>query len=140
MGMNCIFCKIINGQIPSEKVYEDEDNISFMDIEPFTKGHVLVIPKAHYERITDIPGPELASLFEAVARVSQAAVTAAGADGFNLLINHGKSAGQEVPHLHVHIIPRTEGERVFSISSKVQYKENEMSDYGRKIREKLEKS
>lgn len=103
---DCIFCKIINGDIPAAKVYEDDDVFAFLDLSQVTKGHTLVIPKVHKENIFDLT-PEVASkLFEKVPLISKAIKKQYEPIGFNLLNNNGKPAGQSVFHFHLHLIPR----------------------------------
>lgn len=106
--MACIFCKIVAGEIPCHRLYEDEHVLAFLDIGPLSRGHSLVIPKAHYETIDQMP-PELAAACMAVVpRLSRAIVAATGARAWNVLQNNGKIAGQAVDHVHIHIIPRRE--------------------------------
>ncbi len=107
---DCIFCKIVAGKIPSEKVYEDESLLAFMDIGPVQPGHVLLIPKKHYERFTELPEDLAAALGRKLPALSRAVVAAAKADGFNLFQTNGACSGQVVPHVHIHIIPRHEGD------------------------------
>lgn len=103
---DCIFCKIINGDIPAAKVYEDEDIIAFLDISQVTKGHTLVIPKVHKENIYELT-PEIANkLFERVPRIANAIKKQYDPIGLNILNNNGEFAGQSVFHFHVHLIPR----------------------------------
>ena len=106
---SCIFCKIANGDLPSEKVYEDEHVFAFMDITPVTKGHLLVIPKNHYENVYDLPADEASHLFSVVPKLAQAlkeTFQQEGMKGLNLLQNNGTVAGQSVFHFHMHLIPR----------------------------------
>ena len=103
---DCIFCTIINGGIPAAKVFESEDALAFLDIAPVSPGHALVIPKAHYETVLDIPAQAGAALLEAVQKVAKAVMEATDAHGFNLYMNTYEAAGQLVPHAHWHIIPR----------------------------------
>jgi histidine triad (HIT) family protein len=102
---NCLFCKIIAGDIPSRKIDEDDHSYSFLDIAPFHRGHTLVIPKVHTESLISGP-PALGDLAPAVDRVSRLLVDRLGADGLNLMSSAGAAAGQEVFHFHVHLIPR----------------------------------
>lgn len=104
--MNCIFCRLIAGEIPSTLVYEDEFTLAFLDIAPIIKGHTLVIPKAHYDTLTAAPPQVIAACIATVQRVAQAQMTAMQADGVNLHQASGAAAGQVVPHLHFHVIPR----------------------------------
>ena len=107
---DCIFCKIVAGVIPSEKVYEDSSVLAFMDINPVTRGHVLVIPKRHSTDITQMTDEEAAAVARVLRKVAPAAKAAVGAEGFNLLSNAGRVAGQAVEHVHFHVIPRTTGD------------------------------
>ena len=102
----CVFCEIINGNIPSSKVYEDDDVLAILDLSQTTKGHTLVMPKKHYQNILEIPQDELAKLFVKVQKIAKRVTTNLGANGFNILVNTNEVAGQSVMHLHVHIIPR----------------------------------
>lgn len=103
---NCIFCKIINGELPSAKVYEDDDILAFLDLSQITKGHTLVIPKIHNENIYDLSPDIAAKLFQAVPAISRAINKEFKPRGFNLLNNNGEFAGQAVFHFHLHLIPR----------------------------------
>ena len=103
---NCIFCKIIKGEIPSYKIYEDADTLAFLDIHPVNPGHTLVIPKKHSYNILDIDSKDWAAVAEAVRKVSRTLHDALSADGINLQMNNREHAGQLVDHPHVHIIPR----------------------------------
>jgi histidine triad (HIT) family protein len=105
---DCIFCKIVNREIPATVVYEDADVLVFMDIGPIIKGHALVISKQHYDPITETPDEILVKLHLTAKRVAQAQLNGLGADGVNIMQNNGTAAGQEVPHIHVHVIPRYE--------------------------------
>lgn len=106
----CIFCKIIAGQIPCHKLYEDEHVLSFLDIGPLSEGHALVIPKAHHETIDQVPPEAAAAMGRIVPALSKAIMRATGAASWNLLQNNGPAAGQVVPHVHLHIIPRPTGD------------------------------
>ncbi|MBQ6367696.1 MAG: HIT family protein [Erysipelotrichaceae bacterium] len=102
----CVFCEIIKGNIPSAKVYEDDKTLAILDISQTTKGHTLVLPKQHYANLLEIPAEELSELIVKVQKIAANNVEKLGAKGFNLLVNTGAVAGQSVPHLHFHIIPR----------------------------------
>ena len=108
--MDCIFCKIVVGEIPSLKVYEDDIVIAFLDNQPVNIGHTLVVPKAHYSDCLETPDSIMADVMAAVRRVGAAAMKATGAGGFNVGINCGPVAGQVVMHTHVHVIPRFAGD------------------------------
>jgi histidine triad (HIT) family protein len=103
---DCIFCKIINGEIPSAKVYENEHVLAFLDISQVTKGHTLVIPKVHKENIFELTSDIAKNLFEAVPKIANAIKQTYNPVGLNLLNNNGEQAGQTVFHYHLHIIPR----------------------------------
>ena len=103
---SCIFCKIVAGEIPSIRVFEDQDVLAFMDIGPLVKGHTLVIPKAHHNLISETPDDVLAKVIVAVRRIAQAQRDGLGAAGVNIHQANGTAAGQVVPHLHFHVVPR----------------------------------
>lgn len=103
---DCIFCKIIAKEIPATLLYEDEEVLAFMDMGPLIKGHALVIPKTHYELITDMPDERVAKLHRTAKCIAEAQMNELGAGGVNILQNNGAVAGQVVPHVHIHIIPR----------------------------------
>jgi len=102
----CIFCKIVAGQIPSTKVAESGLAYAFLDIGPISKGHTLVIPKDHYVTLDDMPAEVAAAVHELAARIGPVLQKAVGAEGLNVLQNNGRVAGQVVMHVHVHLIPR----------------------------------
>lgn len=106
MSTHCVFCSIVKGEIPATKVYEDEDVLAFMDIGPVVKGHTLVIPKNHHNPITDTPVPVLQKLIAVVQRIARAQFAGLEADGINVSQANGQTAGQVVPHIHFHVIPR----------------------------------
>jgi histidine triad (HIT) family protein len=107
---NCIFCKIVAGEIPSLIVDQDDSTIAFMDINPATRGHMLVIPREHYTDLRDIPPDELSAVAIAAQRLAVRASDRLGADGVNLLNSCGSAAWQTVFHFHVHVIPRYRGD------------------------------
>lgn len=102
----CIFCDIIDGKIPSKKVYEDDEILSILDISQTTKGHTLVMPKKHYENFLQMPKDEYENLMAKVQMIASKVVKNMNANGCNILINTNEVAGQTVIHTHVHIIPR----------------------------------
>jgi histidine triad (HIT) family protein len=108
--MDSLFTKIINGEIPAVKVYEDEHVYAFLDINPVSKGHTLVVPKKPCEGLLDCDPEILASLIKAVQKIARAVKAAAHADGINIMQNDGAAAGQKVFHLHFHVIPRFEND------------------------------
>jgi len=109
MKNNCVFCAIAAGEIPSFKIFEDETALAYLDINPCTWGHVLVIPKAHHEGIADTPDDILSAVICRVKRIAAHLKDALGCDGFNILQNNGEAAGQSVFHVHFHIVPRYAG-------------------------------
>jgi histidine triad (HIT) family protein len=104
--MKDIFCRIIDGEIPSNIIYEDDDVIAILDISQATKGHTLVIPKAHYDNFLSCPMEIMHKVYDVAQRIGQAEMSVLGAKGVNILTNVGEPAGQSVPHFHVHVIPR----------------------------------
>lgn len=106
MSADCIFCKIVAGAIPATRVYEDPDVLAFMDIGPLVKGHTLVIPKAHHDPLTATPPEVLHKVMDVVQKIARWQIAGLGAEGVNLHQANGRPAGQVVPHLHVHVIPR----------------------------------
>ena len=106
MKNDCIFCAIAAGEIPSFKVYEDDLVVAYLDINPFTKGHTLVIPKAHSQDLLETPDETLAAIIARVKKVAAHLKAALPCDGFNILQNNGEAAGQTVHHVHFHIVPR----------------------------------
>lgn len=103
---DCIFCKIVAGDIPSAKVFESETCLAFLDIAPVNAGHTLVLPKGHYPTLMDIPVELGADLTHTLSTVGKAVMEATGADGLNLMQNNYEAAGQLVHHVHFHLIPR----------------------------------
>ncbi len=109
-GAPCVFCKIAKGDIPSHKVYEDEVILAFLDIRPLTVGHALVIPKRHVESVSDLTPDQSGAIGRAVREVARRVRAGTGAPGATIAINDGAAAGQEVPHVHVHVVPRSPGD------------------------------
>jgi histidine triad (HIT) family protein len=106
----CIFCKIANKEIPAKIVYEDENTLAFLDVNPRSKGHTLVIPKKHYETFDELPDDIAISLIKTIKKVVNI-LKSLNPDGYNILNNNNPIAGQEVPHVHFHIIPRYNDEQ-----------------------------
>jgi len=134
---NCIFCKIAAGKIPCRKLFEDEYSLAFLDIEPASKGHALIIPKSHYPTLLDIPEMELGRAIATVQKVAAAAMKALHADGFNLVQNNRKAAGQAVHHLHFHVVPRFEGDNVRLTLGSKGAMESELAEWEKKIKENI---
>lgn len=125
---DCIFCKIAAGEIPSKKVYEDSSSMAFLDINPRNQGHTLVIPKRHSQDIFTIPEGDAAELMKAITRVAKGVVKATGAKGVTVTQNNGQLAGQVVPHIHFHIIPRTEAEKGVALEGILPVKKQEEAE------------
>ena len=136
LNMDCIFCKIAKGEIPCNKVYEDDSTIAFLDIGPVSTGHSLVIPKGHFEKIYEMDSESEKALMNTVSKVSKAIEETLNCD-FNVLNNNGEKAGQVVKHVHFHIIPRT-GEEKFDFNWPSQeYPEGEAEELLKKIKANL---
>ncbi len=112
MSEDCVFCGIVAGELPSYDLYEDDEVLAFLDVNPAAEGHALVIPKDHHERVTDLDAETTAAVFNAAREVAAAQEAALDPDGFNLFQTNGAAAGQEVFHAHVHVIPRNEGDEI----------------------------
>ena len=131
---NCIFCKIIDGSIPSTIVYEDADFKAIMDISPAAKGHVLILPKKHCADLLSID-PDVASKALMIAsKIANAQKKAFNCDGINLLQNSGEAAWQSVFHLHIHLIPRYKDDKVMVPWEHLSYADGEAEEYAAKIR------
>ena len=139
MKDNCIFCKIINGQIPSSTVYEDDDFKAILDIEPANKGHVLVLAKKHVENIYEMNDELAQKVFPVVAKIARAVKKTLNCDGVNILQNNGVAAGQTVFHFHVHIIPRYDSDEELLTWNKKDYVDGEAQQYAQRINENIEK-
>jgi len=136
--MDCLFCKIIAGEIPCSKVYEDKLFIAFLDINPVHKGHLLIVPKRHFVNVLDTPDVEAAEIYKVARDLSKAVIEAVGCDGVNLVQNNNASAGQEVFHSHLHIIPRFENDGLRFASIKKEYDSfDEMGEMAEKIKSAL---
>ena len=106
MNADCIFCRIVAGELPCTRIAETETVLAFLDIGPIVKGHTLVIPKAHHDPLPALPADLLADVIAVVQRVGRAQLAGLGADGFNVVQSNGACAGQVVPHVHFHVVPR----------------------------------
>lgn len=136
--MECIFCKIVSGELPSSKVYEDEDVLALMTIAPVEFGHVLVIPREHYRKLPETPDGIVEKLAVMAKKIGRALVATGEYPAFNLSVNNGKAAGQAVDHLHFHVIPRKEGDGHEPWPAR-EYKKGEKDLWCEKIRGYLEK-
>ena len=111
----CIFCKIINKEIPSKIIYEDEKTLAFLDIYPINPGHTIVIPKKHFQNIEDIAEDTLCELILSVKKIALLIHKKLGIEGYNILQNNFKAAGQVINHFHIHIIPRYKTDEKFKL-------------------------
>ncbi len=125
---------IINGEIPSVRLYEDEECIVILDINPVAKGHALVISRKPYPTFTDVPEKTLHHMMDIARKVDQKQREVLKAEGTNIMINNSPASGQEVPHLHIHVIPRKEGDGKTPKLDKTKYEEGEAALYGEKLR------
>ncbi|MBI2888631.1 MAG: HIT family protein [Candidatus Liptonbacteria bacterium] len=118
--MDCLFCKIVVQEIPARVIYEDAEALAFLDIHPKAPGHAVIIPKVHADKLSDLAEDYVAPLFLAVRRVAQVIRERLRADGMTIGINEGRAGGQAVAHLHIHVVPRFEGDGGGSIHSIVE--------------------
>lgn len=113
--MSCIFCRIVAGEVKAEVVAREPGTVAFLDVSPLADGHVLVVPEAHVARVEDLSEEAAAALFRAVTRLAGPVRAAVGAAGSTIGVNNGEATGQTVPHVHVHIVPRREGDGATSV-------------------------
>ena len=137
IAQDCIFCKIISGQIPAIKIYEDDVVVAFLDIGPVSDGHTLVMPRTHVEKVHNCPPELLGQVWTRLGKVAGAIVSAMNSDGYNVLCNNGRAAGQVVDHLHFHIIPRNAGDGVFNQWPSFKYPHGRAEAIAAKIKAKL---
>jgi histidine triad (HIT) family protein len=128
---------MVTGQIPVTKIYEDEVVLSFLDIGPVSDGHTLVIPKQHFERLHDCPPKLLGQVGSRLGKITKAVTAAMDSQGYNVLCNNGRAAGQLVDHLHFHIIPRNSGDGVFDRWPACKYQEGKIEEIADRIRKNL---
>lgn len=137
---DCIFCKIVNGELPSSKVYEDENVVAFLDISQVTQGHTLVIPKVHKENLYELTPKIAESIFSVVPKIANALKSTFNPIGLNLVNNNGEKAGQSVFHFHAHLIPRYgEGDGFGSVwkSNQSQYGKEDFQKMAEDIKKNL---
>lgn len=130
---DCIFCKIIAGKIPANKVYENGHSLAFLDINPVNKGHTLVVPKEHYTDLYALSSAVLHDMIDAVQKVAAAVKKGVAADGINIGMNNGRAAGQVVFHAHMHVIPRFSGDGLHHWPNK-KYADGEINEVEEKIK------
>ncbi len=129
----CLFCKIIKGEIPSKKVHEDSSVLAFLDINPANPGHTLVLPKKHAEDITSMQETDLIKTMEVVKIITTKLKENMHAEGVNILQNNGRAAGQLVSHVHFHVVPRFHGDNVMISYPKIQISDGEMDSICKKL-------
>ena len=134
--MDCLFCKIISGKIPSHKIYEDDHALAILDINPVNPGHTLIIPKEHSTDMREASDETIAQIALATKKVAQAIIDAQGNPAYNIEVNTGEVAGQVIPHTHWHIVPRTEDDGLKHWPGK-QLSEEAMGAIADNIRSKL---
>ncbi len=135
--MECVFCKIVEGSLKAERIYETGGVLAFLDINPRAPGHSLVIPKKHVSLLADLEDELVAELFIATREMLKILKKALNPDGFNIGINEGKAAGQEIPHLHVNVFPRFGGDGGKPVHSVVNNPPENISEIAGKIRSSL---
>jgi histidine triad (HIT) family protein len=137
MAGECIFCKIAAGEVPAEKIYEDDSLIAFLDISPISPGHTLIIPKRHYSRLDECPEEVIGDLASKLGLIAGAVAQAGDYAGYNIFCNTGRAAGQVVDHVHFHIVGRHPGDKVFDRWPSGRYEEGRMEEMAGKIRKTL---
>lgn len=135
--MECIFCKIANGELPCEKIYEDDKVIAFLDINPVNQGHTLLITKEHHENFLSLPDDLMNHVFKKAKLIALAVKQGTDSEGFNLGINNGTAAGQVILHCHLHIIPRKAGDGIKMWPGK-EYQNNEIKKVSGEIKKFIE--
>lgn len=134
---NCIFCQIVSGKVPSKKVFEDEKVIAFLDINPASSGHILLIPKTHYSILPQIPEDEVGHLFTVAKNLSNALLKGLQVKGTNIFVANGAVAGQKAPHFIIHIIPRKEGDGLNFVLQEIDISKNQIDDIKQKLMPKI---
>jgi histidine triad (HIT) family protein len=136
--MSCVFCAIVADEAPAIRIYEDDDYVAILDIRPFARGHTLVIPKRHTVDLTDTPSDTIADMVRLGQRISRAArQSGLHADGNNVVINDGKAAFQSVPHIHLHVLPRQNGDKLSFAKGMLLRRDPDREESGRLLREAL---
>jgi histidine triad (HIT) family protein len=136
--MSCVFCAIVAGEAPAIRIHEDDNYLALLDIRPFTRGHTLVIPKRHTVDLTDTPPQTVADMVTLGQRIALAARRSElHADGNNVVINDGKAAFQSVFHIHLHVVPRRNGDKLSFAKGMLMRRDAEPEETGRLLREAL---
>lgn len=137
MKENCLFCKIANGDIPSATIYEDRYFRAFMDVNPASPGHCLIVPREHFDNIYDLDGETAGRLFTLATGIARALREALACDGLNLVQNNGEAAGQTVGHFHLHLIPRYKGDGVGLLWKPNKISDEELEELRAKIKKAI---
>ena len=136
--MACIFCEIVAGNAPAIRIHEDDDYLAILDIRPFTRGHTLVMPKRHSLDLTDTPAPTLAGMMALGQRIALAArASGLGATGTNVALNDGRSAFQSVFHIHLHVVPRRDGDKLSFVKGVLLRRDPDRETTGRVLRDAM---
>jgi histidine triad (HIT) family protein len=137
-GMSCLFCEVVAGRASATRIYENEDYLAILDIRPFTRGHTLVFPKRHTVDLTDTPPETCAELVGIGQRIARAArASSLNADGNNVLISDGRAAFQSVMHIHLHVVPRRNGDKLSLVKGMMLRRDPNLETTGRILREAL---
>jgi histidine triad (HIT) family protein len=134
---SCIFCKIVQKQTPSSTIYEDEAVMVFVDIRPLNIGHTLIIPKAHFVDIFDIPYDLLSRVHKVSKQIASAVKKATNADGISIIQQNGKAAGQDIFHIHVHAVPRFDGQKLPPFSELKEIERTKLEAMANRIKQQL---
>lgn len=134
---NCVFCKIAKGDVPAVKIYEDDEILAFLDARPINPGHTLLIPKEHYDRLSETPEHVAKALIAVVPHLGNAILKAVGAPAFNLGVNNGKEAGQVVFHTHFHLMPRFADDGYQAWQGRTDLDKEEADEVANNIRQNL---
>ncbi|CPR09811.1 HIT family protein [Mycobacterium bohemicum DSM 44277] len=135
--MSCVFCAIVAGEAPAIRIHEDDDYLAILDIRPFTRGHTLVVPKRHTVDLTDTPAETLAGMVTVGQRIARAARATELADATNIAINDGRAAFQSVFHIHLHVLPRRDGDKLSVAKGMLLRRDPDRETTGRILREAL---
>ncbi|OBI89181.1 HIT family protein [Mycobacterium asiaticum] len=135
--MSCVFCAIATGEAPAIRIFEDDGYLAILDIRPFTRGHTLVVPKKHSVDLTDTPAETLAGMITIGQRIARAARATELADATNIGINDGRAAFQTVSHIHLHVLPRREGDKLSVAKGLLLRRDPDREETGRILREAL---
>lgn len=134
---SCLFCKLVQGEIPSARVLETDQAVVFLDINPVNAGHILLLPRAHYPALADLPEAIAAHAASLLPRLCRAVQAATGSDGLNVIVNNGRAAGQTIDHVHWHIVPRFHNDAVHWPWPHSQYAGDELSQMQLRIQRAL---